>query len=122
MKFVQAYGAMFGCDKKKKYVNYPNYDERKSNRGENSLSWSISSSQTNAKAKKQDPTLSKKEDKPSIKTVKATEPLSSPQAKISLYSTLSIIAGQEVNNYNVNVICDRLSSARRNVFMKVLNG
>lgn len=42
MKFVQAYGAMFGCDKKKEYVNYPNYDERKSNRGENSLSWSIS--------------------------------------------------------------------------------
>ena len=34
MKFVQAYGAMFGCDKKKEYVNYPNYDERKSNRGE----------------------------------------------------------------------------------------
>lgn len=33
MKFVQAYGAMFGCDKKKEYVNYPNYDERKSNRG-----------------------------------------------------------------------------------------
>lgn len=42
MKFVQAYGAMFGCDKKKEYVNYPNYDECKSNRGENSLSWSIS--------------------------------------------------------------------------------
>ncbi len=82
----------------------------------------VVSSQTNAKAKKQDLTLSKKEDNPSIKAVKATGSLSSPQAKVSLYSTLSIIAGQEVNSHNVNVICDRLSSARRNVFMKVLNG
>ena len=68
---------------------------------------------------------SKKKDKPSIKIAKTAKVPSSPQfshqSKESLYGTLSIIAGREVNSNNVNGICDTLSPARRNVFLKVWN-
>lgn len=72
------------------------------------------------KPAKQDLLPTPKEDKPSIKVTKTAKSPPSPQ-KESLYGTLSIIAGKEVNSNNVNGICDTLSPARRNVFLKILN-